>query len=57
MSVVVSLSKVAEEIDALMEGFTAFLNRQTGELCSLSDDDFASVDEEDEETDGDDLPC
>jgi hypothetical protein len=53
MSVVVSLPKVAQEIDALMEGFTAFLNRQTGELYAVSDDDLESLDEE---TDDDDSP-
>ena len=53
MSVVVSLPRVADEIDGLLEGFTAFLNRQTGELCSLSDNDLESPDEQ---TDGDDLP-
>ena len=45
MSVVVSLPRVADEIDTLMEGFTAFLNMQTGELISLSDDDLESLDE------------
>ena len=51
MSVIVSLTKIADEIDGLMEGFTAYLNRQTGELFTLSDDVFDSLDDEAEGVD------
>jgi uncharacterized protein UPF0158 len=43
MAVVVSLRKVVDEIDALMEGYTAYLNRQTGELHTLQEDDAELV--------------
>jgi len=53
VSVIVSLTKVADEIDSLMEGFTAYLNTQTGELYTLSDDVLDSLDDGSE---GDDRP-
>ena len=39
MSVKVSLQAVVDELDALMEGWVAYLNAKTGELISLSEDD------------------
>ena len=46
MSVIVSLTKVSEEIDSLVEGFTAYLNTQTGELYSFADDVLISLEVE-----------
>ena len=43
MAVVVSLRKVVDAIGALMEGSTAYLNRQTGELYTLQEDDAELV--------------
>jgi uncharacterized protein UPF0158 len=53
MAVVVSLRKVVDEIDVLMDGWTAYLNKQTGELFTLQEDSAELV-----ETDADleDLP-
>jgi hypothetical protein len=51
MSVIVFLTKIADEIDSLMEGFTAYLNTQTGELFTLSDDVFDSLDDAPEDED------
>ncbi len=51
MSVIVSLTKIADEIDSLMEGFTAYLNTQTGELFTLLDDVFDSLDDAPEDED------
>jgi len=39
MSVKVSLQAVVDELDALMEGWVAYLNAKTEELISLSEDD------------------
>lgn len=43
MAVVVSLRKVVDEIEALMGGWTAYLNRKTGELHTLQEDDEGLV--------------
>lgn len=57
MAVIVSLREVADELSALMEGFKAYLNRETGELYSVSDEDVHLLDDEDDvEVDNDDLP-
>ncbi len=44
MTVVISLRVVAEELDALMEGFGAYLNRETGEVSVISIDDIRQLD-------------
>lgn len=49
----VSLQKVVEELEALMQGCTAYLDRRTGELYTVTDEEAALVDNE---VDADDLP-
>jgi uncharacterized protein UPF0158 len=49
MSVVVSLRKLADELNDLMEGSTAYLNRQTGEIFTVSDEEVELADEEDDD--------
>ena len=51
MTLPVSLDAVAEELDTLMDDTTAFINRKTGEIASVSEDDAALVEEEAEEED------
>jgi hypothetical protein len=53
MAVVVSLRKVVDEIDVLMEGCTAYLNKQTGEHYTLQYDDAELVEDD---ADLEDLP-
>lgn len=53
MAVTVSLHEVVEEIGPLMDGFTAYLNRRTGELFTIGDEDEALLDDD---ADPDDLP-
>jgi hypothetical protein len=42
----VSLQAVVDELDALMEGYVAYLNAKTGELISLSEDDRMLAEQE-----------
>jgi hypothetical protein len=51
MSLPVSLDDVARELDGLMEEATAFINRQTGEITTVSDDDMSLVEDELQEED------
>lgn len=44
----VSLRQVAEELESLFEGFTAYLNRRTGELVTLSDEHLRQAEEEED---------
>lgn len=53
MSLPVSLKQVAEEIDALPEDWTAYVNRRTGELYSISNEQAMEVDSPDEENEED----
>jgi len=52
--VAVSLKEIVDAMDMLSDGMFAYLNPQTGEIITLSEDDRAMV--EDEEFDEDDLP-
>lgn len=47
MAGVVSLRAVVEELDALTDESTAYLNRATGELCSLRDDEVSAAEDGD----------
>ena len=47
----VSLREFIQELEALMEGWTAYVHRSTGELYSVSDEDAALVDQELDEAD------
>ena len=51
MSLPVSVDDVARELDGLMEQTTAFINRKTGEITTITDDDMSLVEEESEEED------
>jgi len=53
VSVVVSLRNVAEELDALMEGFQAYLNKETAEVSVISLDDIRLLDSADDFDDSD----
>jgi len=52
MGIPVSLKQVAEELEALPEGWTAYIHRETGELYSFSDEEAAQAEGGEE---GDDL--
>src|SRR5215475_1574517 len=41
----VSLRNVVDAIDSLMEGFTAYLNRETGEVYTVEDEEAQSLDD------------
>jgi len=45
MAVAISLRNVVDEIDGLLDQWTAYLNRRTGELYSLQDADASMVEE------------
>jgi len=47
----VSLDDVARELDGLMEQATAFINRQTGEITTITDDEISLVEDELQEED------
>ncbi|MBS3957500.1 MAG: hypothetical protein KGZ40_08250 [Clostridiales bacterium] len=47
MAGAVSLRAVVEELDALTDESTAYLNRATGELCSLRDDEVSAAEDGD----------
>ena len=49
MGIPVSLKPVAEELEALPDGWTAYIHRETGELYSFSDEEAAQAEGEDEE--------
>jgi hypothetical protein len=49
----VLLREVVEELETLMEGWTAYIDRRTGELFSVSEEDAALLEDE---PDDDDLP-
>lgn len=54
MPLPVSLDAVADELDDLMDDSTAYVNRKTGEVMTLSVDEASLVEEED--FDEEDLP-
>ena len=54
MPLPVPLDAVAEELDILMDETTAYINRKTGEIASVSSDEASLVEDEDE-NDGEDL--
>ncbi len=47
----VSLDEVARELDGLMEQATAFINRQTGEITTLTDNEISLIEDEPQEED------
>ena len=53
MATEVSLREIANELDALMDGSTVYLNRQTGEVYSMHDDELYLCEED---ADLEDLP-
>lgn len=48
-----TIQKIADEIDALPDGWTSYLNRSTGEVYTLSDDDVFLIEDD---LDDDSLP-
>jgi hypothetical protein len=52
MPLPVSLDEVADELDGQMEEMTVFINRRTGELATISDDDLGLVDKDEEDLEG-----
>jgi hypothetical protein len=54
MALPVSLRDVVHEMDTFSEGDTAYINRKTGELFTVSDEEAGLV--EDDMTDSEDLP-
>jgi hypothetical protein len=55
MPLPVSLDAVVQELECLMDEMTAYINRKTGELASISHEEAALA--EDEEEPDDDLPA
>lgn len=53
MATIVSLRRVVDELDALMDECTAYLNRQTGELYALQDEEAGAIEDD---ADPEDLP-
>ena len=51
MAVKVSLRSVADELEAQMDGCTAYLNRETGDLCTIGEEE-ARLAEDDADLDG-----
>lgn len=51
MPLPVSLNAVVQELEILTEQSVAYINRRTGELWTLSDEDIAMAEEEDVEED------
>jgi len=47
MKTIVSIKDVVNEIDALSEEHSAFLNRRTGELLTLSTEELSAAEEDD----------
>ena len=45
MATVVSLRHVVDELDALMNECTSYLNRQTGELYALQDEEAGVIED------------
>ena len=56
MAVPVSLKDVVDHLDMTMEGSSAFLNKRTGELVILSDDDLVAIEDGEEPEDPASLP-
>ena len=52
MGIPVLLKQVAEELEALPDGWTAYLHRGTGELYSFSDEEAAQAEGGEEEDEG-----
>jgi hypothetical protein len=48
MPLPVSLDLVAQELDSLMDEMSAFVNRKTGEIVTVSDEELGLVEETDE---------
>ena len=53
MGIPVSLKQVAKELEALPDGWTAYIHRETGELYSFSDEEAAQAEGEDEDEEAD----
>jgi hypothetical protein len=53
----ISIREIAEEIDMLGDGWSAYLNRRTGEVYSFTSDDECGgfLDDEEMDQEGDDL--
>ena len=51
MAVIVSLSDVIEQMDLMTDEATAYINRKTGELIALTDEELALVEDPDETAD------
>jgi hypothetical protein len=49
MGIPVLLKQVAEELEAIPDGWTAYIHRETGELYSFSDEDAALAEGREEE--------
>jgi hypothetical protein len=49
MGISVSLKQVAEELDALPNEWTAYINRETGEIYSFSDEEATRAEDQEEE--------
>ena len=45
MAVAVSLRSVVDELEALMDGCTAYLNRETGDLYALQDEEAGLIED------------
>ncbi|HEV8659147.1 MAG TPA: hypothetical protein VGS96_11010 [Thermoanaerobaculia bacterium] len=56
MPLPVLLDDVARELDGLMEQSRAFINRETGDIFVVTDDELSLVEEGDEDEEDDDLP-
>jgi hypothetical protein len=51
MAVIVSLSDVIEQMDLMTDEATAYINRKTGELIALTDEELALAEDPDETAD------
>jgi hypothetical protein len=49
MTVVVSLRGVVNEMDVMSDEFHAYLNKETGELVTVSDEEIRTIENEDDE--------
>ena len=50
MPIPVSLRAVATEMDVFGDGYTAYLNKRTGELITLSDEELSAAEEADDDS-------
>lgn len=56
MKVVVSLKDIIDEMDTLSDEIAGFLNRQTGELITLTSEELSAASEDGDEEDTDEYP-